>query len=987
MKTKIAFILGILIALSIGRTVTAQNPFYFTSLQLAPSPSNGKCLTTNGSKNVWSTCASGGGGGSVSIGGTPTSGQITYWQDGSTIAGTATGTLSENVTGLELSASRSLIGGAAAINLTSGYVIPLSASTTNWQSFYTTPSGRITAGNHIDWTANTLDVVTTGNWTGTLDTYNGSDLLARANHTGTQLAATISDFVSTVRTSISETITGITYDSGTGVFSLDAGRTIPLTASTTNWNSFYNSPSTRITDGTGLTWSTNTLNCDTASGSVQGCLTAADWTSFNGRVASTSIDTSTELRNLVTDETGTGALVFATSPVLTTPNLGTPSALTLTNATGLPIGGLTGLGTGVSAALAINVGTAGSFITNGGALGTPSSGTLTNATGLPIVGGTTGTLTETRGGTNQTTYATGDMLYASGANTLAKRSIGSTGNVLSVVGGVPTWVATSSLGISGGGGGGVTSVAMTVPTGLTVSGSPITTSGTLAVSLAGGYNIPLTASTTNWNTFYNTPSNRITANDGLTWSGNNLNFDGGNAPLGELGGTWASPTIDDSIAVTGWNLTTPTLTTSGTFMGDTISDFTGFGMSLSSGALGLNTTGALNGECLTYNSTGPTIDWVSCGGGGGGSGDVVGPASATDNALARFDTTTGKLLQNSTIELTDTGVIQPVTDDGGTLGSITNRFSDFFLAVGGVINWDNGDVILTHSANLLSFTGASLGYSFDSFVDLLAISEPSAPSSTNLRTYARSIAGKFHLFTKNILGESMPPADALWYSRQYQWTNTGSSAGLWRGTVGASAGTFANTLPTNSTIYTQQKRGLHSNIATTLNQTLGQRNTEAIWWRGDSAGEGGFFSCADFGFTTWTNGSRLFFGLHSAVIVIQNDPSTLANTVGFAVDAADNGAINFLTRDATTATKASTGLTITSGKGYKACFYAAPNDTKIGWWIKDVNTGTIASGSATTNLPSNTTFLTVGVLASNGTNAAVNAVQLGISQIFIQSDY
>lgn len=54
-----------------------------------------------------------------------------------------------------------------------------------------------------------------------------------------------------------------------------------------------------------------------------------------------------------------------------------------------------------------------------------------------------------------------------------------------------------------GGSGTVTSVALSVPTGLTVSGSPITTSGTLALSLTSGYNIPLTASTTNWNTAYN----------------------------------------------------------------------------------------------------------------------------------------------------------------------------------------------------------------------------------------------------------------------------------------------------------------------------------------------------------------------------------------------------------------------------------------------------------------------------------------------------
>jgi len=41
-----------------------------------------------------------------------------------------------------------------------------------------------------------------------------------------------------------------------------------------------------------------------------------------GGLASTDIDTSAELRTIVTDETGTGALVFGTSPTLTTPNIG-----------------------------------------------------------------------------------------------------------------------------------------------------------------------------------------------------------------------------------------------------------------------------------------------------------------------------------------------------------------------------------------------------------------------------------------------------------------------------------------------------------------------------------------------------------------------------------------------------------------------------------------------------------------------------------------
>ena len=49
---------------------------------------------------------------------------------------------------------------------------------------------------------------------------------------------------------------------------------------------------------------------------------------------------------------------------------------------------------------------------------------------------------------------------------------------------------------------GVTSVAMTVPTGLSVSGSPITSTGTLALTFATGYSIPTTAKQGNWDTAY-----------------------------------------------------------------------------------------------------------------------------------------------------------------------------------------------------------------------------------------------------------------------------------------------------------------------------------------------------------------------------------------------------------------------------------------------------------------------------------------------------
>lgn len=49
-----------------------------------------------------------------------------------------------------------------------------------------------------------------------------------------------------------------------------------------------------------------------------------------------------------------------------------------------------------------------------------------------------------------------------------------------------------------------------------------------------------------------------------------------------------------------------------------------------------------------------------------GSGDVVGPSSATDNALARFDTTTGKLIQNSVVTVSDTGAVAGVRSTAHT---------------------------------------------------------------------------------------------------------------------------------------------------------------------------------------------------------------------------------------------------------------------------------------------------------------------------------
>jgi hypothetical protein len=117
----------------------------------------------------------------------------------------------------------------------------------------------------------------------------------------------------------------------------------------------------------------------------------------------------------------------------------------------------------------------------------------------------------------------------------AANSAGANGSILKSTGTGTAWVATSTLGFQPAGS--YLTSAITSLNGLSVSSQSFSAAASNGLSLSigslgsthtftlqpsAGYTIPLTASTTNWNNFYNTPSNRISAGTGLAWSGNTL---------------------------------------------------------------------------------------------------------------------------------------------------------------------------------------------------------------------------------------------------------------------------------------------------------------------------------------------------------------------------------------------------------------------------------------------------------------------------------
>lgn len=355
------------------------------------------------------------------------------------------------------------------------------------------------------------------------------------------------------------------------------------------------------------------------------------------------------------------------------------------------------------------------------------------ATGITLTGTqfAISTVPAANGGTGQSSYTTGDLLYASGSTALSKLAGVATGNVL-LSGGIATAPAWGKVGLAthvsgtleiGNGGTGITGTPTNGQlligngTGYTLAGITAGTAisvtngaGSISIANAGvtnavaGTGISVSASTGSV-TFTNTDlgssqdifkniavsgQSTIVAdsnNDTLTLvaaSGTSITTDAStdtitftNTGVTSIGGTTNQITASASTGAVTLSLPS-TINVNTTGNADNVTGIVavangGTGANTDSGArtnLGATTIGSnlftlTNPSAITFPrfnadntvSSLSAADFRTAIGASTGSGDVVGPASATDNAIARFDLTTGKLIQNSSVTIDDFGNI------------------------------------------------------------------------------------------------------------------------------------------------------------------------------------------------------------------------------------------------------------------------------------------------------------------------------------------
>lgn len=326
--------------------------------------------------------------------------------------------------------------------------------------------------------------------------------------------------------------------------------------------------------------------------------------------------------------------------------------------------------------------------------------------------------------------------------------------------------------------------------------------------------------------------------------------------------------------------------------------------------------------------------WAAPAGGGGGSGDVVGPASATDNAIARFDSTTGKLIQNSGATLADDGMLSlpAIASPSAPASGFTSLFGSTFA----------GSLTRPGYRNDL---GASPRFMQEDLSNgTMALFIPAGGTTTSLVGWATGSVG------------------------------TATTANIASGSVRGR---------------TQRIEYLQGTASTTA--TANFRHTSLRWSVGGaSSWEGGFRYSAIWGTATGASVAthRGRCGLWSTgAAASDSEPSAQVDWVGMAWDAADTN-VQFMHNDSTgTCTKIDLGSSFPvpstdRGDTYKLEMYSPPGPTQAVYYsVTRLESGAVATGVVTTNLPSTSTILTHQCVMSVGGTSSIIGIMVGTTYI------
>ena len=344
--------------------------------------------------------------------------------------------------------------------------------------------------------------------------------------------------------------------------------------------------------------------------------------------------------------------------------------------------------------------------------------------------------------------------------------------------GTSTWSALSYFEIaSGAGSGTVTSVTLTLPTGLTVSGSPITTSGTLAVSFDTGYSIPTTAKQTEWDTAYG-------------WGNHaSAGYQAGDADLTAIAALSANGLLRKTAGT--WGMDTATYLTSYTET-DTLSDVTGRGATTNSAISITNAT----------SSTTTTTGALKVTGGVG----IVENLNVGGNVVVTGDLTVKDLTVNGTTTTINSTIIT-VDDPIFTLGGDTAPGSDDNKDRGIAFRWHNG---ATAKIGFFGFDDSAQQFTFipdatitnevvsGSAGTIVANLSGSATSADTLST-SRNLWGQSFNGSGDITGSLTSVSDITSSDTTFS-IGTTSVTTVSGNAIGITAGTTNNTIGTGGSV-------------------------------------------------------------------------------------------------------------------------------------------------------------------------------------------